>query len=76
MMDSGTLNLHIRLLQTKSCTTFLVNDLYEAASIHLVKYSMETKTNMCPYEAARSIGKMASMPQATNGQGELIASSS
>ena len=37
IIDSGTLNLHIRLFQLKSATTFLVTAFYEVASTHLVK---------------------------------------
>ena len=74
--DSGTPNLHIRLLRTKSATTFLVTDFYEVASTHLVNKSMATKINMCPLEATSSIGQMTSIPQATNGQGDRIALSS
>ena len=73
MMDSGTPNLHIRLLRTKSATTFLVTDFYEVASTHLVNKSMATKINMCQLEVLRP---MTSIPQAMNGQGELIALSS
>ena len=48
-------------------TTSLVTLAYEAASTHLVKYSMATKMKWCSFEALGSIALIMFMPYIENG---------
>jgi len=62
----GTLNLQIMFCQKNF---FIVSEVIVAsglASIHLVKYSIATTTNLFPYEGGR--GPTRSMPHICNGQ--------